>query len=104
MHDLPNQKMLIGFVRRATELNEAGTRKSRSRPRAKREINVPADLKAALQRKVKARKTFENFSYSHKKEYVDWITDAKRDETRRRRLETAIQWLAQGNPQNWKYL
>src|SRR5438128_5985706 len=104
MHDLPNQKMLVGFVRRAAELNEAGTRKSRPRPRAKREINVPADLKAALQRKVKARKTLENFSYSHKKEYVDWITDAKRDETRRRRLETAIQWLAQGNPQNWKYL
>jgi len=65
---------------------------------------VPADLKAALQRKVRARKTFENFSYSHKKEYVDWITDAKRDEKRRRRLETAIQWLAQGKPQNWKYL
>jgi len=104
MHDLPNQKMLIGFVRRAAELNEAGTRKSRPRPRAKREINVPADLKTALQRKVKARKTFENFRYSHKKEYVDWITDAKRDETRRRRLETAIQWLAQGKPQNWKYL
>ena len=102
MHDLPNQKMLIGCVRRAAELNEAGTRKSGPRPRAKREINVPADLKAALQRKVKARKTFENFRYSHKKEYVDWITDAKRDETRRRRLETAIQWLAQGNPQNWK--
>jgi len=56
MHDLPNQKMLIGFVRRAAELNEAGTRKSRPRPRAKREINVPADLKAALQKKVKARK------------------------------------------------
>jgi len=65
---------------------------------------VPADLKAALQRKVRARKTFENFSYSHKKEYVDWISDAKHDETRKRRLQTAIQWLAQGKPQNWKYL
>src|SRR5712691_5023229 len=61
MHDLPNQKMLIGFVRRATELNEAGTRKSRPRPRAKREINVPADLKAALQKKGKGEKDVRKF-------------------------------------------
>ncbi len=61
MHDLPNQKMLIGFVRRATELNEAGTRKSRPRPRAKREINVPADLKAALQKKGKGEKDARKF-------------------------------------------
>ena len=67
-------------------------------------VNVPPSLKAALQKNVKARKTFENFSYSHKKEYVDWITDAKRDETRKRRLQTTIEWLAEGKPQNWKYL
>jgi uncharacterized protein YdeI (YjbR/CyaY-like superfamily) len=65
---------------------------------------VPSDLRATLQRNAKARKTFENFSYSHRTEYVDWITDAKRDETRKRRLQTAIQWMAKGKPQNWKYL
>jgi uncharacterized protein YdeI (YjbR/CyaY-like superfamily) len=102
--DLPDQKALIGFVRKAAELNKAGVKKSPSRARAKQKINVPSDLKAALQKNAKARKTFEDFSYSHKKEYVDWITDAKRDETRKRRLQTAIQWLAEGKPQNWKYL
>ena len=81
MHDLPNQKMLVGFVRRAAELNEAGTRKSRPRPRAKREINVPADLKAALQKKVKARKTFENFSYNHKRNR--WTGSLMRSATKR---------------------
>jgi len=65
---------------------------------------VPSELKIGLQKNPKARKTFEDFSYSHKKEYVDWIAVAKRDETRKRRLQTAIQWLAQGKPQNWKYL
>jgi uncharacterized protein YdeI (YjbR/CyaY-like superfamily) len=100
--DLPSEKELIGYVRKAAELNEAGVK--RSRPRVKQKINVPSDLKAALQKSAKARKTFEDFSYSHKKEYVDWITDAKRDETRKRRLQTAIQWMAQGKPQNWKYL
>jgi uncharacterized protein YdeI (YjbR/CyaY-like superfamily) len=102
--DLPDQKTLIGFVRKAAELNKAGVKKSAPRARAKQKINAPSDLKAALQKNAKARKTFEDFSYSHKKEYVDWITDAKRDETRKRRLQTAIQWLAEGKPQNWKYL
>jgi uncharacterized protein YdeI (YjbR/CyaY-like superfamily) len=104
MDDLPNEKQLVGFVRKAAELNEAGVKKSRPRPRAKQEVSVPSDLKAALQKNAKARKTFENFSYSHKKEYVDWITHAKRDETRKRRLQTTIEWLAEGKPQNWKYL
>jgi uncharacterized protein YdeI (YjbR/CyaY-like superfamily) len=102
--DLANGKTLVGYVRKAAELNEAGVQKSRPRSRTKQQVNVPADLKAALQKNAKARKTFENFGYSHKKEYVNWITDAKRDETRKRRLQTAIQWLAQGKPQNWKYL
>jgi uncharacterized protein YdeI (YjbR/CyaY-like superfamily) len=104
LSDLPDEKKLVGFVRKAAELNEAGVKKSRPHTRAKQKINVPSDLKAALQKNAKARKTFEDFSYSHKKEYVDWITDAKRDETRKRRLQTAIQWLAQGKSQNWKYL
>jgi uncharacterized protein YdeI (YjbR/CyaY-like superfamily) len=104
MADLPDDKGLIGFVRKAAELNERGVKKSRPQPRGKQRLTVPNDLKAALQKNAKARKTFENFSYSHKKEYVDWITDAKRDETRQRRLKTAIKWIAQGKPQNWKYL
>jgi len=104
INDLPHAKALAGYVRKAAELNETGVKKSRPRSRAKQKVSVPADLKAALRKSVNARKTFENFSYTHKKEYVDWITDAKRDETRKRRLQTAIQWLAQGKPQNWKYL
>jgi uncharacterized protein YdeI (YjbR/CyaY-like superfamily) len=102
--DLPNEKQLIGYVRQAAELNERGVKRSRPRPGANRKVVVPLDLKSALGRKSKARKTFEAFSYTHKKEYVDWIADAKRDETRRRRLKTAIEWMQQGKPQNWKYL
>ena len=104
INDLPSAKTLAGYVRKAAKLNEAGVKKLRPRSRAKQKVTVPADLKVALQKNAKARKTFENFSYSHKKEYVKWITDAKREETRERRLRTAIQWLAQGKPQNWKYL
>jgi uncharacterized protein YdeI (YjbR/CyaY-like superfamily) len=104
INDLPDAKILIRHVRKGAQLNEAGVKKSRPRSREKQKVSVPPDLKAALQKNAKARKTFENFSYSHKKEYVDWITDAKRDETRTRRLQTAIEWLAEGKVQNWRYL
>ena len=101
--DLPPAKKLIGYVRKAADLNKRGVQKNRP-PRGSQKVTVPADLKSALTKNAKARNTFENFSYSHRKEYVDWITGAKRDETRKKRLKTALQWLAQGKPQNWKYM
>lgn len=103
MKDLPSDKELMGYLRKAADLNERGVQKKRI-PRGIQKVIVPSDLKAALAKNAKARKTFENFSYSHKKEYVDWIASAKRDETRQRRWKTAIQWLAKGKPQNWRYL
>ena len=101
--DLPSDKKLIGYIRQAAELNERGVQKKRT-SRGKQKLNVPSELKSALQKNAGARKTFENFSYTKKKEYVDWIADAKRDETRQRRLKTAIQWMNEGKPQNWRYL
>ena len=103
LKDLPGDKQLINYIKKASELNERGVQKKRT-PRGTQKLTVPADLKAALAKNAKARKTFENFSYSHRKEYVQWITDAKREETRKERLKKTIQWLAQGKPQNWKYM
>jgi uncharacterized protein YdeI (YjbR/CyaY-like superfamily) len=104
LEDLPSETKLIGYVRKAAELNERGVKKSRPRVKPNRKLVVPNSLKSALMKNAKARRTFEDFSYSHKKEYVDWISDAKRDQTRKRRLKMAIQWLSQGKPQNWKYM
>ena len=102
--DLPSKRVLIGYIKKAAQLNEAGI-KSPARPRAKvkKELVVPADFIAAMKKSGKALSTFETFSYSHKKEYVEWITEAKREETRLQRLATAIQWLAEGKPRHWKY-
>ena len=105
LQDLPNDATLLGHIRKAAELNDAGIRKERP-PRKKRqsaELEIPRDLAAALRKNAKARKTFENFSYSKRKDYVDWITEAKREETRRQRLTTAVQWLAEGKSRMWKY-
>lgn len=105
LSDLPDDKTLLGYVREATELNERGVKKDAA-PRPKKEsrpLAVPKDLVAALKKSAKASKTFENFSPSHRREYIEWITEAKREETRQRRLTTAIEWLAEGKPRMWKY-
>ena len=104
MSDLPSKRVLIGYVRKAAALKDAGpaarpSRKRKPRPPAR----VPADLAAALKKNARARRTFENFSPSHRREYIEWITEAKQAETRSRRLAQAIEWLAEGKSRNWKY-
>ena len=73
------------------------------RSKVKEEQVVPDYFMAALKKDKKALTTFENFSYSHRKEYVEWITEAKREETRAKRIATTLEWLAKGKSRNWKY-
>src|SRR5215208_292049 len=103
--DLPPKKVLAGYVKRAMELNEQGVRPpARSKPKAaKPELDVPEYLASALMKNQKARATFDAFPPSHRREYVEWLTEAKGEDTRRRRLETAVGWLAEGKSRNWKY-
>ena len=102
--DLPSKKVLVGYVKRAKALNEAGTPGPISqRARAKGEPEVPEDLLAALKKNKKARATFEGFAPGQRREYVVWITEAKRPETRAKRLATTLEWLAEGKKRNWKY-
>jgi uncharacterized protein YdeI (YjbR/CyaY-like superfamily) len=102
--DLPPEKVLIGHIKEAVRLNEAGIKlPAKARPRERKELIVPPDLLSALKKNKRALLAFDNFSYSHKKEYVEWITEAKREETRQQRLKTAIEWMAGGKSRNWKY-
>ncbi len=100
--DLPPDKVLVRYLREAMRLNESGAKVPRQPPR-KEKLVVPAYFTAALKKNKAARATFEDFSYSHKKEYVEWVREAKTEETRRRRLDTTLAWLAEGKPRNWKY-
>ena len=103
--DLPDEKTLVGYVRRAAELNEAGVKSpSRSKPKKKGPLQVPDYFRAVLEKNAKVRKTFENFTPSNQREYVEWVSEAKRDGTRQQRLKMSIQWLAEGKPRNWKYM
>jgi len=103
--DLPSKKMLAGYVKRAMKLNDEGVpAPMRSRPKTpKPPFTVPNDLLAALKANRRALATFEGFPPSAQREYVEWITEAKTDATRTKRLATAVEWMAEGKRRMWKY-
>jgi len=103
--DLPADKVLIGYIKFAAGLKDAGVKmRPRPKPKARTELVAPECLTKALKKNKAARETFEKFSYSHKKEYIQWINEAKTEETRNRRLAQAIEKMAEAKPRNWKYL
>ena len=102
--DLPPKKVLVGYVKKAMELNEEGTKVPRRPVKPKKELTMPDAFMAAIKKNKKALAGFEAFSPSHKREYVEWITDAKGEDTRDRRIAQAVEWMAEGKPRNWKYM
>ena len=101
--DLPPDEVLIKLIRQAVELNENGVKVDKKKPAAKKELAVPDYLTAALKKNKAAQKTFDNFPPSCRKEYVEWITEAKTKPTREKRLAQTLEWLAEGKRRNWKY-
>lgn len=101
--EMPPDKVLVAYIGQAVELNERGVKLDRQK-KAKPPVKVPDDLMVALKKSKKALATFEGFSPSHRREYVEWITEAKRDETRQKRIATAVEWMSEGKPQNWRYM
>jgi len=102
--DLPNEKTLVGYVKKAAALNEAGIKApGRTQPKKREPLAVPPDFAAALKKNAKARKTFEAFAPSKQRDYLEWVTEAKREETRRERLAISIEWLSEGKARHWKY-
>lgn len=103
--DLPPKRVIAGYVKEAMRLNEEGVktpmrRKGPPRP----DLATPDELTAALKKNPRARATFDAFSPSHRREYVEWIAEAKTEETRKRRLASAIEWMSEGKSRNWKYM
>jgi hypothetical protein len=109
--DLPKDSLLLWQIRCAAELNEKGVKRKAGSAGAgkaaaaekRRTLEVPAVLTTALKTNAKARATFEALSYSHRKEYVEWINEAKTEPTRDKRVATTVQWLEDGKARNWKY-
>jgi hypothetical protein len=102
LSDLPSDKTLAGYIKQAAKLNEQGV-KAPKRTKPQRTLVVPIELTKALKKNRKAAAAFEKFPPSHKREYADWISDAKGADTRQRRVDTAVEWMAEGKSRNWKY-
>jgi len=104
LKDLPPKKALIEYVKQAMKLSDeriAAPPTPRKPP--KPAPATPNDLSAALKKNSKAAATFTAFSPSCKREYVEWISEAKREETRAKRIAQAVEWMAEGKQRNWKY-
>jgi uncharacterized protein YdeI (YjbR/CyaY-like superfamily) len=104
LKELPSDKKLIAYIKEAMMLNEEGKKVAKAKAAPKKEATVPADVAAALKKNKSAQTWFNEFSSSAKREYIDWINDAKSEDTRLKRLEQMIEWVAEGKPRNWKYM
>ena len=104
LKDLPSKSLLARYIKQGMKLAEAGTPTPRPATRERKPpARVPKDLAAALLKNRKAKATFDAFAPSHRREYIEWLEEAKREETRARRLAHTLQWLAEGKQRNWKY-
>jgi uncharacterized protein YdeI (YjbR/CyaY-like superfamily) len=108
LKDLPPEKKLLGYMKQAAALVASGERtkslQRKPKPKAaKPEVEVPVELVAALKKNKAASATFAGFSPSCKREYVEWIAEAKREETKVKRVAQAVEWMAEGKQRNWKY-
>lgn len=104
LKDLPSKRVLVAYIKEAMRLNDEGVRSpTRAKRRKPHPLVVPPDLTAALKKNAKARANFAGFSPSQRREYAEWIAEAKRDDTRARRLAMAVRQLSQGRSRYWQY-
>ncbi len=104
VNDLPPDKVIIDFVKQAKKLNDEGVKLPPKQKTAKIELEIPDYFTKALKKNKTAEKAFNGFPYSHKKEYIEWITEAKTEPTRNKRIATALEWMAEGKSRNWRYM
>ncbi len=102
LDDLPSESVFLKIIKQAKKLNDDGV-KLPVKKVARKPLPMPQDFNAALKKSKKAATNFEALPPSHKREYIEWITEAKREETRQTRVATAVEWIAEGKSRNWKY-
>ena len=104
LKDLPKDSVLKKYIKEAMTLNEAGIKMpAKPKSTAPKELDIPDYFTNELKKNKAAKTHFDTFSFSAKKEYVEWLTEAKTDTTRDKRLTTAIEWIAEGKTRHWKY-
>jgi uncharacterized protein YdeI (YjbR/CyaY-like superfamily) len=107
LKELPSRTKLKGYLKKAKQLQDAGVKRGANAPAkpksAPKPVVVPSELRAALSRNAEAKAHFAKMSPSHQREYCEWIAEAKKPETKERRVLKAVEQIAEGKSQNWKY-
>lgn len=104
LNDLPTDKVIIAYIKEAMRLNDEGVKvPKKPTEKVKKELQTPDYLTNELKRNKEAQKVWDGFSYSHRKEYIEWLTEAKTEATRLKRLDQAIEMMQEGKSKNWKY-
>lgn len=103
LKDLPSDKILVAYIKEAALLNKNNIKAVRPKTALKKELPMPKPLTTALTKSKKALATFEAFPPSQRREYIEWISEAKTEETLNKRLATTIEWLEEGKTRHWKY-
>ncbi len=106
LKDLPKDSVLKKYIKAAMKLNEEGVKKAPAAKVSEEEksaLETPADFAAMLKKNKPAEKVFKDFSYSNRKEYIEWFNEAKTEATRVKRMEQAWEWVAEGKGRHWKY-
>ena len=104
LKELPTDKKITAWIKEAMQLTDKGIKlPAKAKPADKKELVVPDYFSKAIAKNKKAKQVFENFPPSHKKEYLMWITEANTEETRSKRIATALELMAEGKSRLWKY-
>jgi len=103
LKDLPSDRVLIAYIKEAATLNEDNIKLPARKKAPAAELKMPVDFASALKKNKKAQTVFEKFPPGKRKDYIEWITEAKTEATKSKRIETAVEWIAEGKGRNWKY-
>jgi uncharacterized protein YdeI (YjbR/CyaY-like superfamily) len=104
LDELPPKEKLIAQLKQGAAEIDAGKKPEWSKVSPpKPELSVPQDMAAALKANPPAQAVFEGFTPVQQRDYIEWITSAKQDATREKRLTQAVEWIAEGKRRNWKY-
>ena len=102
--EMPDDAELVPYIQAAIELNRTGVKRPRSTKPTGSQPEIPEFFRRALEGNAAARATFDGFPPSGRREYLDWINEAKREVTRDKRIAQSIEWLSEGKHRNWKYM
>src|SRR4029078_11034911 len=105
LEDLPPDNKLTSWIDEAVKLNDDNVKlPERKKTGSKKEMEIPDGFQKALNKNKKAASAFNNFSPSHRYEYLEWINGAKTEATKNKRITTGIEWIAEEKQRNWKYM